>query len=162
MSKPTKYACVKATGTKIQNVRSKAGMVRNLLLYSFESRKKKITQTAKGTRSCHGRILVDSNASRMSETPPVNVSALAPKYAGTASTKNGEMMRAQMKKGTRHNTTRFLAISNFLLRIAAKTTTTNTVPSKTSALSECDKNKAPHRREVVARNVDKENRPGRK
>src|SRR4030067_2592574 len=105
MSKPTKYPCVKATGTKIQNVRSKAGMVRNLPLYSFESMKKKTTQLAKGTRSCHGRILVDSNASRISETPPVNVSTLAPKYAGTASTKNGEMMRAPKKTGARHNTT---------------------------------------------------------
>jgi hypothetical protein len=60
-------------------VKSKAGNVRNLPLYFFEKRKKKITQAKRGITHSNGSILVESSASRISDTAPVNVSAFAPK-----------------------------------------------------------------------------------
>ena len=149
---------MKATETRTHRARSSEETVRNLPLYSFEYKKKRMTQPANGDRSSHGRIRVESNASRMPDTPPVNVSELAPKYAGAAFTKKGKMMMAPNKRGMSQSVRRFFVTPNRLLKIAAKITTTNTVPSKTSALNECVKNNVPHRSDADVRKIGKENR----
>src|SRR3990170_125715 len=99
MYSPTRKPWVESTGTRIHRVRSKAGIVKNLPLYSLENKKKRITQAKSGSTISKGSTLVESNAARISETPPVNVSELAPRYAGTASIRKGEMTIGPRKSG---------------------------------------------------------------
>jgi len=94
----------------------------------------------------------------MSCAPSFTSDVLAPKYAGAAFTKKGKTIIVPKRIGTSQSKRRFFGIPNFLLNTAAKATTTIVVPTKTSALSECDKISAPDRREAVPRNVERENR----
>jgi hypothetical protein len=123
-------------GTRIHNVRSKAGTVINLPRYFLENMKKKITLAKRGITHSRGSTLVERSASRISDTPPVNVSEFAPKYAGTASTKNGETRIAPRKIGKSHVRICFFDTSTLLEKIAAIITVENVMHTNITALRE--------------------------
>ena len=145
-------------GIKIQNVRSKAGTVKNLPRYFFENKKKKITQAKRGITHSRGSTLVESSASRISDTPPVKVSEFAPKYAGAASAKNGETSIAPRKIGKSQIRRYFFDILTLFEKIPAKITVENVMPTNITALRECVNKMAPDKIVVVATKGARENR----
>ena len=144
-------------GTKIHKVRRKAGTVKKLPLYFLENKKKKITQAKRGIIHSRGSTLVESSASRMPDTPPVNVSPLAPTYAGATSTKNGETRMAPRKIGKSQMRRCVFDAPTFLEKIETKITVANVIPTNITALKEWVKNMAPDKRVVAARKGNKEN-----
>jgi hypothetical protein len=144
-------------GTKIHNVRSKAGTVKNLPRYFFENKKKKITDAKRGITQSRGSTLVERSASRISDTPPVNVSEFAPKYAGTASAKNGETRIAPRKIGTSQVRICFFDTPSLLEKTAAIITVENVMHTNIIALREWVKNMAPDKIVVVTRKGTVEN-----
>ena len=134
-------------GTKIHNVRSKAGTVKNLPRYFLENRKKKITHAKRGITHSRGSTLVERSASRISDTPP----EFAPKYAGAASTKNGETRIAPRKIGKSQRRICLFDTPTRLEKIAARITVENVMPTNMTALREWVKNIAPDKIVVVTR-----------
>ena len=123
-------------GTKIHNVRIRAGTVKNLPRYFLENKKKKMVEAKRDITQSRGRTLVERRASRISNTPPVNVSEFAPKYAGTASAKNGETRIAPRKIGTSQVRICFFDTPSLLEKTAAIITVENVMHTNMSALSE--------------------------
>ena len=123
-------------GTKIHNVRSRAETVKNLPLYFLENKKKKITEAKRGITHSKGSTLVERSASRISSTPPVNVSELAPKYAGTASAKKGETKNAPRKIGASQRRKCFFDKFILLEKIEAIITVEKVIHTNITALRE--------------------------
>ena len=131
--------------------------MKKLPLYFLENKKKKITQAKRGITHSRGSTRVESNASRISDTPPVNVSALSPKYAGAASAKNGETRIAPRKMGKSQMSIFVLYTPALLEKIDTKITVENVMLTNITALREWVKNMAPDKIVVVARKGIKEN-----
>jgi hypothetical protein len=132
-------------GTTIHKVRRKAGTVKKLPLYFLENEKKKITQAKRGITHSRGSTLVESSASWISDTPP----EFAPKYAGTASAKNGETRSAPRKSGKSQMRRCVFDTWILLEKIITKTTVENVMPTNITALREWVKNMAPVKNVVV-------------
>ena len=93
----------------------------------------------------------------MSDTPPVNVSILAPKYAGAAPIKNGETRIAPRKMGKSQMSIFVFDTPALLEKIDTKITVENVMLTNITALREWVKNMAPDKIVVVARKGIKEN-----
>jgi hypothetical protein len=105
-------------------------------MYSFENKKKRIMQAKRGNTISSGSILVDRTAWRMPATPPVNVSALEPKYAGATWIRNGEIMMAPRTSGNNQTRKVVLRASTLLAKIAPKNTVANVMATNIMALRE--------------------------
>ena len=68
-------------------------------LYFFENKRKRKILQNNGKIHAIGRTRVESRACSISDTPPANVPPFAPKYAGIASTRNGEIIMSPIIRG---------------------------------------------------------------
>jgi hypothetical protein len=93
----------------------------------------------------------------MSETPPVNVSVLALRYAGAASTRNGETRIAPRKSGKSQMRRCVFVTPTLLEKSATKITVENVMPTNITALRAWVKNMAPDKMAVVATKGTEEN-----
>ena len=123
----------------------------------FENKKKKITLAKRGTTHSKGSTLVESNASRISDTPPVNVPALATKYAGAAFIKNGEIKSAPRKSGKSQIRILVLEMPTPLEKSNSEITVEKIMPTNIIALREWVKNMAADKMVLVAMKGAKEN-----